>query len=182
MTAHSQIKNLQELCRQAWGAYEFLRDQDLSEQSGTSKRLRVANLDKLRGRLVEELTELQGVVLGTHVHDGFPQDVVLEGYEVFYWAVCLAVAQGAGYAEIDPAANLQNGFAQPQLAAQPLGDLFQRLISTTTGADDSQTIRQALELVGRACAFAQIDPAQLLERDLTEMRQKDYLALYWRSL
>ncbi len=182
MSINSQTKNLAELCRRAWGAYEYLRDHDLNEQSGTSKRLRAANLDKLRARLVEELTELQGVVLGTHVHDGFPQDIILEGYEVFYWAVCLAVAQGAGYAEIDPASNLEMGFAQPLLAAQPLADMFQALIFTTTGADDKQNIRHALELVGRASAFAQLDPVLLLERDLAEMSQKDYLTAYWRSL
>jgi len=182
MTTDSHTKNLETLCRRAWGAYEYLRDHDLSEQSGTSKRLRVANLDKLRARLVEELTELQGVVLGTHVHDGFPQDVVLEGYEVFYWAVCLVVAQGATYAEIDPATHLQNGFYQSLLPAEPLAELFQELISNIKGADDKQDVWQALELVGRACAFAQLDPAQLLERDLTEMSQKDYLAHYWRSL
>jgi len=169
--------NLAEMCHVAWGVYEFLRDNDLAEQSGTSNRLRVGNLEKLWLRLLEELEELKGVVLGTHVHEGFPQDIVLEGYEVFYWAVCYAVSSGIGYGEIAPDVALLEGFDAPTLPAEELALLFKQTVS-----GDSSGIRQALELVGRACKFANLSPAQLLERDLTEMREKNYLQPYWNNL
>jgi hypothetical protein len=164
------------MCHTAWGVYEFLRDNDLSEQSGTSKRLRVGNLEKLWARLLEELEELKGVVLGTHIHEGFPQDIVLEGYEVFYWAVCYAVLSGIEYGEVEADVALLEGFNAPTLSAEELAALFEQTVSR-----DSSGIRQALTLVGRACKFANLSPAQLLERDLSEMREKNYLQPYWNS-
>lgn len=164
------------MCRAAWGVYEFLRDNDFSEQSGTSKRIRAGNSDKQHARMLEELEELKGVVLGTHVHEGFPQDVVLEGYEVFYWAVCYAVSSGISYGEVEPDIALLEGFDAPTLPAEELALLFEQTVSR-----DSSGIRQALALVGRACKFANLSPAQLLERDLSEMREKNYLQPYWNN-
>jgi hypothetical protein len=169
-----------------WGAYEYLRTHDLTAESGTSKRLRAGNPAKLFDRLLEELAELRGVVEGTHFHEGFDSDIVLEGYEVWYWAACLAIANGKTYAEIEPHAAFLNGFNEATVKARPaLLPAFDRLTVklkehnpvTLTAAH----YQEVFYLVGRACRLNETHPARLLERDRAEMSQKPYLADYWQT-
>ncbi len=182
------MDELDKLCREVWGAYQYLRDHDLTAQSGTSKRLRKGDTASLRLRLTEELHELRGVVEGTHFHEGFAQDLVLEGYEVLYWAFLTALAQNITYAELDPVRQLQAGFEAEALSRPELLPHFTFLISQIEKdrvglvALTVSTLAQVVYLVGHACALNAISPARLLERDRSEMRQKEYLAAYWASL
>ena len=181
------MDELDKLCREVWGAYQYLRDHDLAAQSGTSKRLRRGDTVPLRLRLIEELYELRGVVEGTHFHEGFAQDLVLEGYEVLYWAFLTALTQNISYAELDVASQLQTGFEAERLSRSELLPHFTFLISQIEHAGAGlaalpvSTLAQVVYLVGRACALNVIPPARLLERDRSEMRQKEYLAAYWNS-
>ena len=74
-------ENLNEPTRLWYRAYEFLRDNDLAAESGTSRRLRTPN-EPLAERLADELRELAGVLDGSHSHQGFIADVLLEGSQV----------------------------------------------------------------------------------------------------
>jgi hypothetical protein len=177
------LEELEKLCREVWGAYEYLRDNAISE-SGTSQRLRAGSQTKLLNRLVEELAELRGVVEGTHVHEGFDQDIVLEGYEVWYWAVCLAVASGIEYKYLKPHAELWAGFQAPPVeraALLPVFDITSRnLLHPPLDCDDElENLAKVFWVVGRACRLNATAPARLLERDREEMLQKSYLAAYW---
>lgn len=182
----SQIENgLDKLCREVYGAYQYLYDHDLTAESGTSKRLRSGDKAKLKARLLEELHELYGVVEGTHFHEGFDADIILEGYEVLYWAFCLAVASRYDYASFEPAKQLENGFnATPQNRIELL-PFFKPVIDkiSETDADkiSPENLGQVARLVGQACALNNTAPSRLLERDRAEMRQKSYLADYWQA-
>ncbi|HEX2914898.1 MAG TPA: hypothetical protein VH186_29160 [Chloroflexia bacterium] len=176
--------NLEQLCREVWGAYEYLRENDLSAESGTSKRLRAADLTKLKARLLEELMELRGVVEGTHHHEGFDQDIILEGYEVWYWAVCLAIASQIGYDELQPHKALSEGFKAVPAGREALLPAFDTLVEkigkTTQAEEVKDNFRSVFRLIGQACSLNRTLPARLLERDRDEMRQKEYLAPYWQ--
>ncbi len=180
------MSELDTLCRQVWGAYQYLFNHDLAEQSGTSKRLRAGQPDKLKARLLEELAELRGVVEGTHFHEGFDQDIILEGYEVWYWAVCLAVALELEYDRIDPAWNFNNGYNRPNLSRSSVVEMFDELIKLVEQAEGPRLISVILPEVfvniGAACSLNNTDPLRLIERDRAEMSQKSYLQPYWENL
>lgn len=171
------LTRLETLCREGYGAYEFLRNNDLSAFSGTSKRLRSGDTAKLRARLSEEIMELHGVIEGTHFHEGYDQDIILEGYEVIYWSFCLAIAHQTPYDRISPHQNLHTGFNK--VMSRP--NLLTALKDSLQFLEDIKYLPTVFSLVGSACATNGTDPCRLLERDLTEMRQKKYLALYWTS-
>lgn len=176
---------LEELCRQAFGAYQYLRDHELGTVSGTSKRLRSGNPNLLRLRLAEELEELKGVIEGTHFHEGFEKDIILEGYEVWYWAATLAAALNFSFEDIQPARALESGFTLPAVQRQQglsgFLTLIKRIKEPSNRKETLSQVRQALSLVGMACSLNQTSPTLLLARDIKEMQQKDYLKDYWES-
>lgn len=176
---------LEKLCRTAYGAYEYLRDHDLAAESGTSKRLRSGDSAKLKARVVEEMHELKGVIEGTHFHEGFEKDIILEGYEVWYWVASLTVAQHVSYDALQPHLSLAAGFQRSTAQRETILKTIPALITTIqqTPVDKAQTIAlcgEVLKFVGFACALNQTPPDRLLERDIEEMRQKAYLSEYWR--
>lgn len=178
------MSELEKLCREAYGAYEYLRDHDLAAQSGTSKRLRSGDPNKLRSRLAEELGELKGVIEGTHFHEGFDQDIILEGYEVWYWAASLMSAQHFAYAEIQPHLSFESGFKLPASERDAALKLIPDTIAAVQiePADKAATLAlfgKVIQTIGMACSLNNTPPLRLLERDTTEMRQKAYLSDYW---
>jgi hypothetical protein len=180
------FEEFEQLTASVWGAYEYLRDNDLSAESGTSKRLRAGNPVKLFERLLEELDELRGVVKGTHFHEGFDSDLILEGYEVWYWAASLAIANDLKYAEIEPHTAFLNGFNEATVKAPPaLAPAFDRLVVKLKQQDPANLapahFQAVFYLVGRACRLNDTHPARLLERDRAEMTQKSYLSAYWQN-
>jgi hypothetical protein len=184
--AEQETNELDLMCQQVWGAYEYLRDHDLSEKSGTSKRLRAGDLNKLRARLAEELLELRGVVEGTHFHEGFDKDIILEGYEVIYWAICLAVAARRQYSAIHPDIYLIIGYRGGKVNKDELLTNFKEVAGAILKDSGLGGIIPLISfifmLVGKACTLNDTSPARLLERDISEMQQKDYLAEYWNNL
>src|SRR5579884_4133209 len=81
---------LERKLRQLYGVYLYLRDNDLSEQSHTSRLLQEHSQGYLVSRLADELQELAGVQSGEHVHAGQQPDTILEGSQVGYWLFLLA--------------------------------------------------------------------------------------------
>jgi hypothetical protein len=180
------VEELEQLCRQVWGAYEYLYTNNIPE-SGTSQRIRARQHSQLLNRLVEELAELRGVIEGSHVHEGFDQDIILEGYEVWYWAVCLAVSAGINYRLLNPHRELLAGFETPPVERPALLPVFdtvsQNLIRPPLGCgDELENLAKVFWAVGRACSLNGTSPVRLLTRDRDEMRQKAYLIFYWQGL
>lgn len=178
------MENLEKLSREVWGAYEYLRDNDLSAESGTSRQLRSSDRHKLHLRMVEELLELRGVVEGTHIHTGFEDDLILEGNEVWYWAVCTAVNAGMDYDSLMPHRALQTGFDTEPVTRPELLPSFDKLLKKLDGPqshdDELANLVQVFCLVGRACRLNEMPPDRLLAQDKVEMSRKAYLASYWK--
>jgi len=166
--------------RRAYGAYEYLRDHDLSDISTTSRLLHEDDLDYLTRRIADETRELYGVVEGTHGHGGGRDDIVLEAYQSLYWLMVFAVAAGDGYDGLRPHEPL----ADPTSVAVTPQSWPSRALGLRDGDDARrrQTLRAGYAIVGAACMRADVPPREPVRRDLDELCAKAYLAPYWREL
>src|SRR5207248_6659818 len=76
--------------RQLYSVYLYLRDNDMSEESNTSRLLQERSHSYLMARLADELQELADVQSGVHVHTKREDDTVLEASQVAYWVFLVA--------------------------------------------------------------------------------------------
>ena len=186
--------SFESLCRRAFAAYEYLRDADLTGFSSTAKRLRSSDSGSLWHRLGEELEELSGVLGYTHHHTDFESDLLLEAYEVFYWACCTAVALGLPYARLLPHRFMHDDYATGSPAQQPhvamalheLGIQAEKYAHGQGGMTEIHLVGNLIKvfrLVGMACACSQgtplVTPERVVGRDLAEMAAKPYLAEFF---
>jgi phosphoribosyl-AMP cyclohydrolase len=161
-----------------WGAFEFLRDHDLTAQSGTSRRLRDRETS-LVPRIKDELEELAGVLDGTHTHSSQKDDLLLEASQVCYWIATELIRQGATYDDVRPDRAMD---ISPEDAASPITvaklargaaqDLDDGLFVATQG-------HALFTLVASAAVSLGIAPMDVIERDLNDLRGRDYLAPYF---
>ena len=158
-----------------WGAYAYLRDSDLSTESGTSRMLHALG-GSVRGRIQDELRELAGVLTGTHMHSSQHEDALLESSQCAYWIVSECLLRGIRYDEVRPdrALDVIDATVDPATAAvilraeaEVLGDL-----SPATAAHLLHMIAEAVQTLG-------IDPRDIIHRDLDELRTKPYLTPYF---
>ncbi len=165
---------LEKAMRQLYGVYIFLRDHDMSEESNTSRLLQEHSPEYLTARLADELEELAEVQSGEHVHSDRQSDTTLEGSQVGYWLLLLAATYKLQYAEFQPHAAILQGYREHVSAEQSI-ELRQRCLSLLTTYDPLQVV-QGLEigfqLIGWACAEAQISPLAPAEFDLEQMKRK----------
>lgn len=159
-------------------AYEYLRDNDLSAESGTSKRLRDPNVS-LTNRLADELRELAGVLSGTHGHQGLIADVLLEGSQTIYWTALIAVRDRVSWSTLRPdraLATSDEGLTRKLVARMLLGDaaLWSEPIRGNTNL--ASRCHATLALIAQACAVCGVEPSAILQRDLDDLRTRPYLA------
>lgn len=169
---------------QIWyGAYEWLRDHDLSEVSGTSRLFHELGPIPF-DRIADELDELAGVLTGDHVHTDFESDLMLEGSQVLYWtAVCGAIC-GLHFSTdlwIPSGLRTKRPGGIEEWTISSLRDQAQMMRREVPAPFDRE-LRYAVQLVGDAVARAGFDPLKLIERDLTELRSRPYLADYFASV
>jgi phosphoribosyl-AMP cyclohydrolase len=161
---------LEILFRQLYQIYEYLRDEDLTAVSATSRALHAADLPWLMQRALDELNELHGVLMGTHRHTADKAaDIVLEGYQACYWLCLMAIAARLPYDRVEPHRHVLCGYTSPNLPASGNTDPF--ITTITTG----------FARVGAACRQSGVHPTALLERDLSELRSRPYLAAFWQA-
>ncbi len=162
---------LAEAFRRIYRAYEYLRDHDLEEVSGTSRRLRHPDLPMLRQRAAQELGELAGVLAGTHAHTNPVDDTILEGRQVCYWLLTRAVAEHLPFEEAVLPASLRAGFEAGEVLTEAAAERF--ALEERSILDD---LRAGLRLVGGACRQQGVLLLALAEAELADLAQKSYLA------
>lgn len=165
--------SLAEAFRRIYRAYEYLRDHDLEEVSGTSRRLRHPDQPWLRQRAAQELGELAGVLAGTHAHANPVDDTILEGRQVCYWLLTRAVAEHLPFEEVMPHVLLRAGEEAGEAVTEAEAELFAR--EERPLLDD---LRAGLYLVGGACAKQGVPLLALAEAELADLAQKSYLAAF----
>jgi phosphoribosyl-AMP cyclohydrolase len=169
---------VQGLTERWWGAYEYLREHDLSEASGTSRRLQNSAIS-LAPRIQDELRELAGVLDGSHVHEDQQSDLLLEASQVCYWIAVESIRAGISYEDARPDRALD---IAPDDAASPI-----TVAKLARGAaDDLDTghltgmrAHALLSLVASAAVSLGVEPTAIIDRDLKELQGRDYLSPYF---
>jgi phosphoribosyl-AMP cyclohydrolase len=177
-------ESLEARSRRWYGAYEYLRDHDLSVESSTSRRLRdpAANLT---ARVADELRELAGVLTGEHRHHDLESDAALEGSQCLYWLALVAVRAGATWEMLRPDRALIT--ADETLAVASAAKLLAGEASAWTDAPPNAAtlvprVHAAMAIVAQACRAVHVMPVALLRRDLDELQTRDYLRPYFASI
>lgn len=162
------------------GAYAYLRDHDLTAESGTSRRLRAAD-PATATRVADELRELAGVLDGTHRHTGLHEDVILEGSQVIYWLLVAGLGRGLGWDDL----RLDRALAAPPAPSlDAAASALRAQADEWVAGDDSATGELAERTAGTVAAAARaaaVEPGDLLAHDLAELRQRPYLANYFAA-
>lgn len=160
--------------RQLYGVYLYLRDNDMSDESNTSRLLQERSHSYLVARLADELQELAEVQSGEHVHTGREDDTVLEGSQVGYWLLLLAATENVRYDDFMPHASILSGYHEQYNEGKAI-ELRQDCLNLLS-AHQTTTLAQGLHLgfalIGWACAEAGVSPLAPAEFDLEQMRRK----------
>jgi len=161
-----------------WGAYAYLRDNDLTDASGTSRALHGAI--SVATRVADELGELAGVLDGTHVHDSQRADAMLEAGQVCYWAVVEAVRLGLGWDDVRPDRALDRQPISEVPSIETLASLLRRQAAAIKETPLNAAIAHGvLSLIADVCVAVDILPKDIILRDLEELRERDYMAPYF---
>lgn len=165
-----------------YGAYEYLRDHDLTAVSGTSRLLREQRVPP-SDRIGDELDELAGVLSGEHRHTGLEADLLLEGSQVLYWVAVCSVLLGIDREQLE----LESGSSvhpEPKDTETVILDLRDHATLWREGRADiwEFELKETIWLVGEAMSAADIDPIRLFERDLAELQARPYLQRYFDSI
>lgn len=170
-------EGLEQVMTDLWRAYSYLLDNDLRMVSSTSQLLHEADIDYLRTRLAEELSELGGVVAGKHTHSGLPADIILEGSQVCYWACILALKRGVEYDSLLPHALLSHAGRTIKTHAeleQWTVSLIDQALHTSTDRIAGM-LQDVFKAVGECCRLHQVDVRSLIQYDLDQMETRSYL-------
>jgi len=157
-----------------YGAYIYLRDHDLSEESNTSLLLQEHSQSYLVSRLGDELQELADVQSGEHIHVDRQSDTVLEGSQVGYWLLLLAAVKKIQYDDFRPHVAVLDGYYEKHDSEWPVEQL-QNCLSLLAGNNLAmiiQGLQIGFALIGWACAEAGVSPLAPAEFDLAQMRRK----------
>lgn len=178
MYGNLALDTLSDPTRLWYRAYEFLRDNDLVAESGTSRRLRTPN-EPLAERLADELRELAGVLDGSHTHQGLIADIILEGSQSIYWTALIAIRTRAPWSAWRPDRALATSDLElsRDIAAQLLRAEADAWLRYPIPAFDAPARCHAtVALIAQAVITAGVDPGAILQRDLDDLRTRPYLA------
>jgi phosphoribosyl-AMP cyclohydrolase len=166
-------------------AYEYLRDHDVTVESGTSRRLRSTD-EPLTPRLSDELLELAGVLDGTHSHHGLVGDVLLEGSQTIYWTALISVRARIPWNALRPDRALQT--TESGLTRETVAGMLRTEAAAWSAtpnpapATTAARCHATLALISQACQSAGIEPHAILQRDLDDLRTRSYLAPIFDAL
>ncbi len=168
------------LLRRWWGAYAYLKDNDLAARSGTSRALRSAETS-VASRVRDELGELAGVLDGTHIHTSQAEDLVLEASQVCYWIAVESLRRGFTWDDVRPdEALVQDDDQQRTTNPETLATLVKARSQEMASRDFSPSLAHDLfRLTGAACRALDIDPLTPIRADLDELKGRDYLSPYF---
>ncbi len=164
-THTEEQRKLETEMRQLYGVYLYLRDNDMSEESNTSRLLQERSHSYLVARLADELQELFG---------GREDDTILEASQVGYWLMLLAATTNLRYDDFMPHASILSGYYEQYTEGKAIEQ--QQDCLSLLSVNEPKTIIQGLHLgfalIGWACAAAHVSPLAPAEFDLEQMRRK----------
>ena len=175
------------LTKRQFGAYLFLRANDLSAESRTSSLLRQPD-DQVTDRVADELDELAGAIDGTHRHVDRRSDIVLEAGQVLYWLILACIRNDVSWNDLRPDRALDIDASAEQITARLLIEVLRqsrqswRASADRSSPDFAADAHATLNVVAQACVASGIAPREIVERDLAELRTRPYLQAYFDSV
>lgn len=168
---------LASVTRQWWATYEWLRDHDVTAESGTSRRLRSKD-DEQTSRIVDELRELAGVLGGTHRHGTLADDIELEAGQVLYWIVCSAVFHRITWDEVRPdrALDITGRDAPSNSTLVIVIESHATELEKHTDRIGAPALHELMALVGSCLRANQLDPFDVIDRDLSDFARRPYFS------
>lgn len=170
---------LESVTRAWWSAFETLRDNDLTVESGTSRMLRNAE-DTITPRIVDELGELAGVLDGTHVHSTQAEDAALEGGQVCYWLALRGVHEGLAWEQVRPDRALDAPDDGDLASPAVLSNLLRAQVSRWNMHDDTEDLaahlHETFTIAAAAMTSLGVTPLDVIRTDLESLRSRPYLA------
>ena len=164
-----------------YGAYEYLRDNDVGESSTTSRLLHAAK-PRLEDRLADELVELVGVLRGTHRHEDLVADVTLEASQCLYWLALTSVRRRVGVgAWLLPLARAKDA-AEPDHVVEALvlaAGYWGEHVDEREPIQPMELMTATAIAIADAVRLSRVDLEAVLVQDLDELRAKPYLAGYF---
>ena len=175
--ARDDVRTFQNSVREQFEAYEYLRDQDLTDVSSTSRLLRNPDSRSLT-RVSDELRELAAVLTGLHVHRDRAHDIMLEGSQVIYWVYISALGVGSTWNQIRPDVALATPIQD--VADGVLQELIEAFAtrwqdSVDHGDSDGALAHATISLVAQVCRVEHIDQLAVVEFDLRDLQRRAYL-------
>ena len=181
-----QAPGVGELTRTQFAAYHYLSSQPIIPESRTSALLQAPD-DEVTQRIADELDELAGVLDGSHRHEDPQSDAKLEAGQVIYWLTLRGVRDGATWDQIRPDRAL-DAAGPEHIATSTLAHLLRadaarwRSGPNPAGVGTAASIHATLALVGQSLVTLNIDPKDVIARDLAELRAKPYLAPFFATV
>jgi phosphoribosyl-AMP cyclohydrolase len=179
--AHNGL-DLETLTKTWFAAYEHLRENDLTAVSSTSQRLRSTDPGS-QWRIGEELRELAGVLDGSHRHEDLEHDLVLEGSQVLYWTAITAVQSHIAWVRLRPDRALIT--SETSLAPESIAKVLRAEADQWTGNASplplDARLHAVMALVAQAARSGAVEPAALIEHDLTDLQSRPYLAEFFAA-
>ena len=166
---------LEAITRDWWGAYEWLREHDLSEVSGTSRILRDSGTSVVN-RIQDELVELAGVLDGSHLHTNQRDDAILEASQCFYWIAVESIRNNIRREEVRPdrAIDVATATLDANMATAVL-----RAEAGALSAITPAVASHLLHVISESVRTVGIDPREIIEYDLHDLGERPYLAEYF---
>ncbi len=160
--------------RQLYAVYLYLRDNDMSEESNTSRLLHERSHSHLVARLADELQELADVQSGEHVHTSRKEDTILEASQVGYWLLLLAATANLSYEDFAPHASVLSGYTEQYGEGRAIEQRQDCLSMFEANTSDTlvQGLHLGFALIGWACTEAGVSPLAPAEFDLEQMHRK----------
>ncbi|MCO5215532.1 MAG: phosphoribosyl-AMP cyclohydrolase [Thermomicrobiales bacterium] len=158
-----------------WSAYAWLQDQNVVADSRTSVLLHDPNTSVI-DRIQDELRELAGVLDKTHFHSNQNDDALLESSQCAYWIVIECLLRGISFSDIlpDRALDVVEATVDPFTASRILRVEAEALQSMTPGVAS-----HLLRMIAEAVRTVDIDPREIIERDLEQLKSRDYFSAYF---
>lgn len=166
---------LASVTRRWWSGFEWLRDHNVSAESGTSRRLR-ATEDSNTRRIADELRELAGVLDGTHHHRSLHDDVKLESGQVLYWIACSGVYHEISWEDARPdrALDIGSGDTPTNSMLATLLNAYANRIETHNGSITGAFLHELLALIGNSMRANKVDPLIVIVDDVSDLVGKPY--------
>lgn len=166
---------LESLTRQWWGAYEWLRDHNVTEQSGTSKLLRSPEGSVIT-RIQDEVAELAGVLDGTHVHTNQRDDAILEASQCCYWIAVESIKSGLTWESIRPDRALDVIEASVDSTT---ASIVLRAEAMAVSSISAGVAVHLFQIVAESMRTLDIEPREVIEADLRDLQNRSYLSAYF---